>query len=106
MSACERVGGESMGPKHCQAAASRERGVRRRIDFGRLGMTCVDLASHINQTACRAALSWADIAFTSWCGLRGAVSLIMVADFVSNRWVGGRVGWSLGLVAPLQRVLL
>ncbi|KAL6780791.1 hypothetical protein ACKKBF_B11690 [Auxenochlorella protothecoides x Auxenochlorella symbiontica] len=30
------------------------------------------------------ALSTQDIIFTSWCGLRGAVSLIMVADFISN----------------------
>lgn len=30
-----------------------------------------------------AALSWQDIVFTTWSGLRGSISLIMIAEFVT-----------------------
>ena len=32
-----------------------------------------------------AALTWQEVLFTGWCGLRGAISLILIADFVSQR---------------------
>ena len=32
-----------------------------------------------------AGLTWAEVAFTGWCGLRGAISLIMAADFIAHR---------------------
>lgn len=38
-----------------------------------------------------AGLTWAEVAFTGWAGLRGAISLIMTADFIAHRC--GRPGW-------------
>ncbi|KAL4855765.1 Sodium/hydrogen exchanger 7 [Chlorella vulgaris] len=32
----------------------------------------------------RERLGWTEVVFTGWCGLRGSVSLIMIADFISN----------------------
>lgn len=33
----------------------------------------------------RAELSWAEVVFAGWAGLRGSVSLIMIADFLTHR---------------------
>jgi hypothetical protein len=38
--------------------------------------------------AAAAGLGWAEVMFTGWGGMRGSVSLIMIADFIANRWAG------------------
>jgi NhaP-type Na+/H+ or K+/H+ antiporter len=32
-----------------------------------------------------AGLGWAEVVFTGWSGLRGSISLIMIADFIAHR---------------------
>ena len=40
-----------------------------------------------DSTLCPAVLSWPEVVFAGWAGLRGSVSLIMIADFLTHRCV-------------------
>lgn len=48
-----------------------------------------------------AALTWAEVLFSGWAGLRGAISLILNADFIAHRW-GGWCCWAEGRRAGLR----
>ena len=74
----------ALQPKEKCAACSLRESLRRAAV---LQETCVHPSQLLLGTvAADAGLGWAEVMFTGWGGMRGSVSLIMIADFIANRW--------------------